>query len=162
MPLANSAINCSITLLVIFWRFCSDSTRDLESDVDCLESTFKLRFGKVRLVQGDWFLEASVQEVGLRLVSNNLEIKRFPRGRLSTTAKLRDRSLPVSLTVQPVLSTKSEYAWLLSLPFCVAGKSFGEKMHKLNFPVARIGCFLQSTHTFVFIWNQGKNYYSEE
>ena len=30
-------------------------------------------------------------------------------------------------------------------------------MHKLNFPVARIGCFLQSTHTFVFIWNQGKN-----
>lgn len=81
MPLANSAIDCSITLLVISWRFCSDSTRDLESDVDCLESTFKLRFGKVRLVQGDWFLEGSVQEVGLGLVSNNVEIKRFPRGR---------------------------------------------------------------------------------
>lgn len=103
MPLANSAIDCSITLLVISWRFCSDSTRDLESDLDCLESTFKLRFGNVRLVQGDWFLEASVQEVGFGLVSNNLEIKSFRRGRLSTTAKLRDRSLPVSLTVQPVL-----------------------------------------------------------
>ena len=49
--------------------------------MDCLESTFKLRFGKVRLVQGDWFLEGSVQEVGLGLVSNNVEIKRFPRGR---------------------------------------------------------------------------------
>lgn len=103
MPLANSAIDCSITLLVISWRFCSDSTRDLESDVDCLESTFKLRFGKVRLVQGDWFLEASVQEVGLGLVSNYVEIKRFSRGRLSTTAKFRNRSLPVSFTVQPVL-----------------------------------------------------------
>ena len=103
MPLANSAIDCSLTLSVISWRFCSDSTRDLESDVDCLESTFKLRFGKVRLVQGDWFLEGSVQEVGLGLVSNNVEIKRFPRGRLSTTEKFRNRSLPVSFTVQPVL-----------------------------------------------------------
>ena len=103
MPSANSAIDCSITLLVISWRFCSNSTRDLESDVDCLESTFKLRCGKVRLVQGNWFLEAPVQEVGLGLVSNNLEIKRFLCGRLSTTAKFRDRTLPVSFTVQPVL-----------------------------------------------------------
>lgn len=171
IPLASSAVECFITLSVISWRSCCDSSRDLVTDIDCEES--KLRNVKVRsVVHGDvLFLDVVVQvDVG-GFVLIKLDMRRFPVGRL-----LRNLSLPLSLMVQPVYilcfcsqscRLRTYSLWWMPEKWYILGehphrndnlKSSSEVISRAvwQFWIARSN--LSKSHSSSLIWSSGAQY----